>query len=412
MERPDLESLVSGSLNARLDRGVARPLAVALSGGGDSLALLLATKAWADGAGRRLVVLTVDHRLQAASAGWAAWCADRAARLGIQHRTLTWDGETLATPAAARVARHRLIAEAARAAGARVVLFGHTSDDVRESQLMRVGGVRVSSPDPWSPSPVWPEGRDLFIARPLLAVGRAEIRAWLAARGETWIEDPANANPAHPRARARALLEEAELEIGAEQGSSLTHALTATVGPAGDVRISGAAPQPELSAAVACASGDERPPRSAAVARLASRLQAGVVAATLGGARITREGEQLHVVREAGDARSRACAPLALPAHETVVWDGRFEVTARGPTLTVAPLAGRSARLDPAARRRLVEVPSFVRPSLPALIDAKGAVACPTLDEDPRLEIRNLVPGRLAGACGKIVHEAQIGLLG
>ncbi|MEO8812246.1 MAG: ATP-binding protein, partial [Caulobacteraceae bacterium] len=51
---------------------------VAFSGGGDSLALLLIAKAWADGAARRLVAATVDHRLQPASADWARWCAGRA----------------------------------------------------------------------------------------------------------------------------------------------------------------------------------------------------------------------------------------------------------------------------------------------------------------------------------------------
>ena len=88
------------------------PLVVALSGGGDSLALLHLAKAWADAAGRPLVALTVDHRLQSASAAWSRVAARQAAALGVAHRTLAWSGAKPATglPAAARAARHALLA--------------------------------------------------------------------------------------------------------------------------------------------------------------------------------------------------------------------------------------------------------------------------------------------------------------
>ena len=375
VERPDLEGRVFGELNARLERAAVWPLAVALSGGGDSLALLLAAKAWADGAGRRLVAFTVDHRLQPASADWAAWCAGRTAPLGVRHRTLVWEGEKLTTPAAARAARHRLIAEAAREVGARVVLFGHTADDGLEAQHMRAGGVHVASPKPWSPSPVWPEGRELFIARPMIRARRAQIREWLAGQGETWIEDPANVDPAQPRARARAALANSQTEGGVAEIEACK--LAAVFGSAGDLKIP-FEPGAPLAEAIVCASGAERPPRRAAVIRLAERLAQGATAATLGGARIARDGEWVHVSREAGDRRGRACGPLALPLGGTVVWDGRFEATAHAPGLILAPTA---------------------------------EMAAPTLANDPRITLRNLVPGRMAGACGLIECEAKIGLL-
>ena len=65
-----LEAAVGEVLDRRLQPNHARPVAVALSGGGDSLALLLTAAAWAQSTGRKLLVLTVDHRLQAAGAGW------------------------------------------------------------------------------------------------------------------------------------------------------------------------------------------------------------------------------------------------------------------------------------------------------------------------------------------------------
>src|SRR5690606_1233676 len=171
-------------LTARLEPHAPHPLALALSGGGDSIALLRLAADWARGQGRRLLALTVDHGLSPASTGWAATAGEAARCVGADWRGLSWTGPRPATglPAAARAARHRLIADAARAAGARVILFAHTADDVAEAAAMRAAGSSTPSPRAWSPSPVWPDGRGLFVLRPLLELGRAELRRWLAER--------------------------------------------------------------------------------------------------------------------------------------------------------------------------------------------------------------------------------------
>ena len=163
----DLARKLAPEFGARLNREAAAPVAVAFSGGGDSLALLLAAQSWARDAGRQpRSPWTVDHGLRQAPGApdWAAWCQARARRLGTTHRTLAWSGPSPKTglAAAARNARHRLIAGAARDAGAAVILFGHTADDVLESRAMRADGVGVSDPRAWGPSPVWPDGRGLF----------------------------------------------------------------------------------------------------------------------------------------------------------------------------------------------------------------------------------------------------------
>ena len=159
-------------LDRRLRPESRRPVAVAFSGGGDSLALLLAAAEWSGAAGRDLLVLTVDHQLQPDSAAWTRACATTAARLGVTFRALSWTGEKPATglAAAARTARHGLLADAARAAGARVVLMGHTADDILEARLMRARGSTTPEPREWSPSPAWPEGRGVFLLRPLLGL--------------------------------------------------------------------------------------------------------------------------------------------------------------------------------------------------------------------------------------------------
>ena len=129
----------------RLEPRSRAPLAVAFSGGGDSLALLLLTKAWADRAGRRVLALTVDHGLRPESAAWTQAVAACARRIGVDFRALKWTGEKPITgvAGAARAARHRLIADAARSAGASVILVGHTLDDQWENALMRAAGEGV-----------------------------------------------------------------------------------------------------------------------------------------------------------------------------------------------------------------------------------------------------------------------------
>ena len=337
----DLQATVGEVLDRRLRRDHARPVAVALSGGGDSLALLLMADAWAKGAGRELLVLTVDHRLRPASADWTAACATTAARLGPAFQALSWDGPKPATglPAAARDARHRLLAEAAREAGARVILMGHTADDVREAARMRETGSTTPGPRDWSPSPAWPHGRGLFLLRPLLGVSRRDIRDWLTARGETWIDDPANADLAYARPRARRDLAGRPGEAPAQADLPADLARACQADDAGVIALARAALRaaaPDLArrfvaSACLCAGGSARPPARARVERLSARLVGddGFVS-SLAGARITADATRVRFAREPGEAARGGLRALRLAAGETGVWDGRFEVSSDG----------------------------------------------------------------------------------
>jgi hypothetical protein len=129
--------------------------------------------------------------------------------------------------------------------------------------------------------------------------------------------------------------------------------------------------------------------------------------ATLCGTRVAASKDVI-LAREVGDVRAGTSLSVALSAGQGLVWDGRFEVLAHADGLTLAPLAGHAARLGNAARARLAVLHPVARSALPAVIDKSGAVGCPMLLADPRLEIRNLVPARLAGACGMIGNEAEL----
>lgn len=405
-----LEAQARVHLDRRLSRNRARPLAVALSGGGDSVALLLIADVWARETGRELVVLTVDHGLQPQSAAWTQACAVRAARLGRPFRALTWTGPKPARggPAAARAARHRLLAEAAREAGAAVILVGHTADDVLEARRMRAAGATTPEPRIWSPSPSWPEGRDIFLLRPLLEVRRTALRAWLAARGETWIDDPANADPRSLRASVRPLAqgddlpplpEPAPLDLEVEERMGWLQARRATIRAGETERF--------LGLACVCAGGGERRPPGVRIARLAEALRSEAeVVGVLAGARIEADAEQVRIFREAGEAGRGGLAPLELPPGQPVVWDGRFELLAAAPGLTVRRLGGLSARLPKAQRVALRDIPAAARPALPTILKGE-AVTCPLLETDPCVAVRSLVGRRYRAAAGLIGREPQ-----
>ncbi|HEY1752313.1 MAG TPA: tRNA lysidine(34) synthetase TilS [Caulobacteraceae bacterium] len=395
------------------------PVAVALSGGGDSLALLHLARAWADRAGRRLVALTVDHGLQAPSAAWARFAGERARRLGVAHRSLAWTGGKPAggLPAAARAARHALLADAARAEGAAVILMGHTADDLAEAELMRAAGSTAPSPRAWSPSPAWPEGRGVFLLRPLLGLRRSELREQLRALGETWIDDPANDDPRYARAAARrrlaagAATQPPAIEAAAAPACGLA---TVRAGLAGELTAPRAALAAErgglrlLGALALCAAGTARPPSAASLARLAERAARGEdFTASLAGARIEVRGPAVLACREAGERVRRGLAAAPLPRGESV-FDGRFLVTAEIEGLRIGFLAGHAARLPVDVRRRLAAVPAAARGALPALTTADGEVSCPSLCDTPTATARPLAWQRLNATLGAFRDEAAL----
>ncbi|WP_340646665.1 tRNA lysidine(34) synthetase TilS [Phenylobacterium sp.] len=399
----DLEPVVQEVLDRRLLIASPAPIAVALSGGGDSLVLTLMAADWARAHGRRLMIFTVDHRLRAESSAWTQACAAIAARLGAAFQALAWEGAKPVTglPAAARAARHRLIADAARRAGARVVLMGHTASDRLEAAAMREAGATTPSPWEWGPSPAWPEGRGVFLLRPLLTRTRAELRAWLTERGETWIEDPANEDPRFARTRARAGLTGMESDEVTFR-LDLSRFASASIELAGGMSLPRTAlrnvPQAFLAAACLCAAGTTRPPRGDRLERLAAILRSDAsVTATLAGARIEADERQVRFLRDPG---RDGLAPLTLASEGAGVWDGRFEITTDRP-LTIQALAGHAAGLSPPQRAALLRLPAGVRGSLP-FIQGEGS---PLLASLPGVSVRPLALDRLRSACGGVERE-------
>jgi tRNA(Ile)-lysidine synthase len=261
---------------------------------------------------------------------------------------------------------------------------------------MRAAGATTPDPQEWAPSPVWPQGRGLFLLRPLLGAGRVELRDWLAARSETWVEDPANADPRYARSRARLTDTPAP---GYAPAAPLTLAAAACE-HAGIItlardRLRAAAPQDArrfVALAAVCAGGRARRPATAHIARATDGLRgADAVIATLAGARLEADADEVRIFREAGEARRSGMT------WTSGVWDGRFDLC--GPE--VRPLAGLARRLPPDQQRALKEIPATARGALPVCIGPDGAVTCSALTG----AATSLVGPRLRAAAGLVERE-------
>lgn len=179
-------------------------LVLAVSGGPDSVALAALCAEVARGrGGPPLLVASVDHGLRPESAAEAAGVARFAAELGLPARVLVWEGHKPARglQAEARRARYALLAQAARAAGARAVVTAHHRDDQAETVLMRLAaGSGLSGLAGMRPLA---RRHGLVVARPFLGIAKDRLVATCLARGLPFVEDPANRAPRFARARLR-----------------------------------------------------------------------------------------------------------------------------------------------------------------------------------------------------------------
>lgn len=186
----------------------ALPLAVGLSGGADSTALLIACAERFPG---QVTAIHVHHGLQAAADGFESRCNALCTRLAVPlavQRVHAHASTGQSPEDAARIARYKgfdaLALIGIAGAAIQSVALAHHADDQVETLLLalsRGAGLPglAAMPAQWSRV-------GLEWHRPLLAVAGADLRAWLQARGERWVEDPSNADTRFTRNRIRAQL--------------------------------------------------------------------------------------------------------------------------------------------------------------------------------------------------------------
>ncbi len=396
----ELDALFSAFVGARV-------IALAVSGGADSLALMVAAARWRARRGGRpdVVVLTVDHRLRRGSRPEAAKVVAAAEARGLAARLLVRKGRapTANIEAEARKARYRLLIDAARAAGASHLLTAHHRDDLAEALVLRLRrGAGVFGLAAMRPQV---DAGGIVLARPFLAVPRARLAATCVAAGLEPAVDAMNSDPRFARARVRRLL-----PLLAAQGLAPA-SLAATANRLADAADAiDAAASALIAAAVAVddfavARLDAEPFRaapSAVQARVAVRLLLAVgggdyaprferLAAltalmtapagsrfkrTLAGCVVEQREGAFAVYRELGRDGPEAAV---LKPGTAIVWDGRFAVRAGRSVpagLTVAAL-GEDGRRAIAAGRGLA--PRGALAALPAISRRGRLLAVPAL---------------------------------
>lgn len=346
--------LPSGEPFAALGLEQAECVIAAVSGGSDSMAMLLLL---ADFLGTltpqpRLLAVTIDHALRPESTDEASEVGRICAAHGIRHQTLRWDDDKPAhgIAAAARDARYRLLLQAADKAGANIIVTGHTRDDQLETFLMR--RQRNAGMDARGLAAMARlcllEGK-VFLARPFLATTRQALRDELLRRNLSWFEDPSNVNQAYERPRLRLELagtaDQAqllgEIDTARQQRESNNAAIAdlltagqliriepsglAALDASGFAGLSPALQHLLLGLLIAVQGGRRFMPGARELDRLRQFLT------TDGAERTTLAGVLVQKARRDGlhwlGRERRNLARAALPAGRSVIWDGRFVLT-------------------------------------------------------------------------------------
>lgn len=378
---------LTASIRAAFGGAVPARLGVAVSGGGDSVALLhLLTRCFAD-ENVALFAATVDHGLRPEAAAEAAEVARMAAGLGVPHDILKWDGWSGGgnLQDQARQARYRLLGGWAAARELDAVALGHTADDQAETVLMRLG--RSAGVTGLSAMPMRRERDGTLFLRPMLGLARADLRSFLEEEGIAWIEDPSNQDTRFERIRLRQAMEQLEplgLTVPAlaavaknmsEADAALEHfTLEAACGHAryhaGAVAVprAGLAAQPPeiarrlLQHALRLAGGAGYPPRRAPMMALLQSALEGQ-GGTLAGCRVLNKADDVWICREYNAVKDLACAPSAL-------WDGHWRLTAAA----ALPLAD-GLELRALGPEGLLQCPEWRETGLPRpVLEASPAV--------------------------------------
>jgi tRNA(Ile)-lysidine synthase len=371
-------------------------LALAVSGGADSMALLHLIAQWRAERVERpdLSVLTVDHGLRAESREEAAMVARMAASLGLPHAILTWtrdERQSGGLQERARAGRYDLMAAFCQVHDIPALVTAHHLDDQAETFLMRLK--RGSGLDGLAAIPEESVWSGVAVLRPLLDIPKARLAATLTEAGIAWVEDPSNRDQRFERARMRACSDAlARLGLTPEAlarsaqrlrraRAALDHAADAFLAEHGAVSEAGycliardalvARPAEialrVLARAVNAVGGRETPLRLAKIeALLASLLESPRAAHTLGGCRLQPVGERLGIFRE---TRGSGLPTLQLAPGERALWDNRFrvelEASARAP-VTVGALGEARWRDLRASAPWLDALPRFAGATLPA----------------------------------------------
>ena len=371
-------------------------IAVALSGGADSTAMLYLLKKWSEPGVARITALIVDHKLRSNSTSEALLVQKRSEKMGIECYILTWNDNKPSggLQAAARNARYRILGNWCLKHGVLHLAVAHNDNDQKETVCMRLNhgsgefglaGMAAQRQMGW--------GR---LIRPCLDFSGASLRQYLRVRGVAWIEDPSNLDTKFERVRVRNELYNRLGNVNSENVSladaraELEHktseflAGAAMIFNTGYARIDLTAllklplqiAQRVLGNLCATIGGGCYLPRQVKSLNLFTDLKSRKFRGrTLHGCQLILENQELVIFRE-----WRRCLTQKIPAETLFKWDSRFDF--RPPKMTgisVGPL-GDFYPLIKGKGVRDTSIPRPVIMGLPAFFREKTLLAVPHLD--------------------------------
>ncbi len=355
-------------------------IALAVSGGSDSTALMLLVSNWHG----KVTILTVDHQLRPDSRKDAEQTRQWANRLGLDCEILTWqhDEPTSRIQEKARLARYGLMTDWCRENAVPALVTAHTRNDQLETFAMRLN--RASGVKGLGAMAPKSSMNSIDIIRPLLDVSRQELQDYLKANYHGWLDDPSNYNRVFERVRIRqdkpflpdgkiiALtakrLRRANEALEMETSNKMAQLVKASTAGYCLIEREGFDSLADefslriLQRCIEWAGGGCEYLSMAAIEQLgkwASNEQGS--ARTLGGTRITRRKDHFVIGREAG----RISSKIEIASSGTAIWDGRFEITNNSAKIvTIAKTGNNAPRPDSS---NLPHLPHFVHCALPAV---------------------------------------------
>ncbi len=323
-------------------------VAVGVSGGADSLCLLLMTAEHFD-----VTAISVDHGLRPEAAGEVEFVAKLCLKKNIPHVSLLWDGEKPKSniQAAARVARYELMRDWCAENGVTYLAVGHHQDDQAETLLLRLA--RGSGVYGLAAMPAVRDiGHGVSIVRPLLSVSKETLTATLTSMGQNWVEDPSNQSESYDRIKVRKLIADSPLDgLNAERLAATAERLRRTrsalehyeelwleravsVSDAGYMLldVSRLHSEPEeitlrgLASICRFFNGSSYVPRMEKLQRLMDALSSNDFKAhTLYGAQFSKLKNGTVLI-----SRELSVVEGIIPLEESVIWDNRFAISAKG----------------------------------------------------------------------------------
>lgn len=380
-------------------------IAVAVSGGSDSLALTLLANAWAKA---RIIAITVDHGLRKESEYEAAQVARWLAKYDIEHYTLKWKGDKQPSniQANARNARYELMTDFCKQQQIANLLVAHTKEDQAETVLIRL--MRGSGLEGLCGIRNKVTINDIRIIRPLLDTKKEDLKSYLRSQKQGWIEDPSNQNDKFARVRVRKFINSSdEPELLISRLASTANALQRSndyiqqnilreISEVADIKSEGyclldiekfKALHVEvglkiMAKLIKSIGGQYYKPRFEKLENLYNFIQNGEYNATLGGCEIYQSKKQseagkLLIIRE----NSAIQDDLEILSGSSVIWDGRFKCSLKYIEENFIVGAFSSSDLLSIARERQefknLKLPKRVIFALPALKTLENIVAVP-----------------------------------